>query len=267
MKRNCKYDILRGIGILLIVLAHVGSPEVLHQMRCFDVPLLIFISGLVIKLGSYKEETYIHYVKRRITRIVIPVWAFLVIYFIALFLLLQLGFITTFPTWDYIFKSFLFIGGISYVWIFRIFLLLTLMTPLIIRIGEGNIRSVLYVMLAIASCEIIKFKEPLYQSSSLLSFVLQDCITTVLGYSVLLLLGIIIRRMNNKQNRYLTLFVCMLFFAMIVYASFSGDNIQITPYYKYPPRLLFISYGALCSLILYNAIPNIDKDNDCLKIV
>lgn len=44
--RDPAVDLLRFIGISMIFLAHIGPPAALFQLRSFDVPLMIFVSGL-----------------------------------------------------------------------------------------------------------------------------------------------------------------------------------------------------------------------------
>lgn len=44
--RDVEVDVLRSIGILLIILAHIKAPLVPTVIRCFDVPLMVFVSGL-----------------------------------------------------------------------------------------------------------------------------------------------------------------------------------------------------------------------------
>jgi fucose 4-O-acetylase-like acetyltransferase len=44
--RDLRIDILRVAGLLLIILAHVSPPFLLFQFRTFDVPLMVFVSGL-----------------------------------------------------------------------------------------------------------------------------------------------------------------------------------------------------------------------------
>ena len=44
--RDIEVDVLRSIGILLIILAHIKAPLMLTIIRCFDVPLMVFVSGL-----------------------------------------------------------------------------------------------------------------------------------------------------------------------------------------------------------------------------
>jgi fucose 4-O-acetylase-like acetyltransferase len=44
--RDIEVDVLRSIGILLIILAHIKAPLMPTVIRCFDVPLMVFVSGL-----------------------------------------------------------------------------------------------------------------------------------------------------------------------------------------------------------------------------
>ena len=41
--RDYNIDILRAIGSLLVILAHVRPPEIILNFRSFDVILLVFI--------------------------------------------------------------------------------------------------------------------------------------------------------------------------------------------------------------------------------
>lgn len=44
MQRNNCIDLLRFWGLSLIILAHVNPPGILFHIRCFDVPLMLFVS-------------------------------------------------------------------------------------------------------------------------------------------------------------------------------------------------------------------------------
>lgn len=54
--RDDTVDVLRFIGLAMIILAHVDSPSVLFQLRNFDVPLIVLISSMLFGL-SYKNNT------------------------------------------------------------------------------------------------------------------------------------------------------------------------------------------------------------------
>jgi len=79
--RDERIDVLRFIGLAMIILAHVGPPGVILQARNFDVPLMLIVAGLSFH-SSYRDEPYLSYLWKRIKRLVFPVWLFLSIYFL-----------------------------------------------------------------------------------------------------------------------------------------------------------------------------------------
>ncbi len=44
--RDTRIDFLRFVGLIMIIFAHVNPPAVLFQLRNFDVPLMVLISGV-----------------------------------------------------------------------------------------------------------------------------------------------------------------------------------------------------------------------------
>jgi fucose 4-O-acetylase-like acetyltransferase len=49
-------DFLRFLGLSLIILAHVTPQGLVFQIRNFDVPLMVFISGVSFALAEKKEH-------------------------------------------------------------------------------------------------------------------------------------------------------------------------------------------------------------------
>src|SRR4051812_10196060 len=83
-KRNITIDLLRVAGLLCIILAHVSPPETIFQIRNFDVPLMVMVSGMLFSLTNKDEQMFrpLDYVKKRFVRLVIPVWLFLTAFFL-----------------------------------------------------------------------------------------------------------------------------------------------------------------------------------------
>lgn len=54
-RRDSSVDYLRVVGLLLIILAHVHAPKIVHQIRTFDVPLMVFTSGMCYAISSKKR--------------------------------------------------------------------------------------------------------------------------------------------------------------------------------------------------------------------
>ena len=80
MKRKINLDILKTIGLLCIILAHINPPKVLFQIRNFDVVLMIIISAY-LGLSNRKIENPFSYIGNRFCRLVIPCWLFLLLFF------------------------------------------------------------------------------------------------------------------------------------------------------------------------------------------
>lgn len=83
--RDKTIDIMRVIGIMLIILAHVSPPEFLFQLRTFDVPMMIFISGMSYYVASKKDVKIVPYVKSRFRRLVVPAWIFITLFYITIY--------------------------------------------------------------------------------------------------------------------------------------------------------------------------------------
>lgn len=131
LKRDDTLDMLRGIGLFCIMLAHVGPPAFFFQLRNFDVPLMVLVAGsaFVMSTNHGPKTGYIEYITKRLIRLVIPTWIFLIVFFL---LTLITSFIMQkaypFPFFK-IFSSFFPGMGIGYVWIIRVFLLVSLIVP------------------------------------------------------------------------------------------------------------------------------------------
>lgn len=133
-KRDKSIDLLRTIGLMGVILAHVNAAPVIMKLRGFDVVLLVFVTGLSYIASGGNQKNYISYLKKRFLRLCLPAWSFLCIYFI-LFRFLSF-FNKTLPqyTWKDYFGSFSFLSGIGYVWIIGVYLLIAVMLPILEKI-------------------------------------------------------------------------------------------------------------------------------------
>lgn len=130
---NLGIDILKSIGIILIILAHMGIPKVLFQLRNFDVVLLVILSGF-LSVKSYKSnQSFYKYIKKRFIRLIIPVWIFLTIFF-GIFAISDIGKEGETFCFNTIFRTYALIDGIGYVWIFRVYMLCAISVPLLLKL-------------------------------------------------------------------------------------------------------------------------------------
>ena len=77
------FKFLAGIHrISMFFLAHIGPPAALFQLRSFDVPLMIFVSGL--SYSGRQVVGYASFVRKRLGRLLIPLYFFLTVYFLVM---------------------------------------------------------------------------------------------------------------------------------------------------------------------------------------
>ena len=132
-QRDERIDLLRFIGLAMVILAHVYPPFIVAQLRNFDVPLMVLVSALSFS-ASVKQESYGQYVWARVKRLVFPVWLFLALYFAMQW---ALAFPVTLPSArETIARTFGLLDGIGYVWVIRVFLLVALIGPFIYRFHQ-----------------------------------------------------------------------------------------------------------------------------------
>lgn len=82
MKRNKSIDIMKGIGVLLMVLGHLGSvcPDYLHSwIYSFHMPLFFFCSGFFARECRSRYDVA-HTIKRRCRSLFIPYLVYAVVF-------------------------------------------------------------------------------------------------------------------------------------------------------------------------------------------
>lgn len=136
-KRELSIDILRVIGIFLIILAHVNPPNFLFQLRNFDVTLMVVISAISFVMSNKEirnKKEYFDYVKKRFKRLIIPTWIFFTLFFVVYFLV-SLIFGIEFP-FDFgtVISAYTLFYGVGYTWIIGILFVCACFYPLIIML-------------------------------------------------------------------------------------------------------------------------------------
>lgn len=57
MKKYPYIDFLKLVGLFCIILAHVGPPAVVMQLRNFDVPLMVILSGMLAANSQHLDKS------------------------------------------------------------------------------------------------------------------------------------------------------------------------------------------------------------------
>lgn len=250
--RNIKLDILRVIGLLCIILAHTRPPDILLQLRTFDVPLMVIVSGAAFAVSSGENIRYFEYFRIRIPRLLAPTWTFLVIFFtIIYFLSLLTG--NNYPfSFRVIIDSFSLMSGIGYVWIIRVFLLVAIVAPIIFNVNNKIINNVKYFFCIFVLYVFYEFTLYFYKPVSGIDFIMNNILFYLIPYSCLFAVGLRLPYININRFIY-PLSLCLIVFFMLFIINYSNHSFNLTEY-KYPPRQYYFWYGIVISLILYYLI-------------
>lgn len=244
--RNIRIDFLRALGLAMIVLAHISPPALIMQLRNFDVPLMVLVSGMSFGL-SYQQEPYASYLWKRIKRLVFPVWIFLTLYF-CFITLLDLPLETLTP--NRILGSYFLVNGIGYVWIIKVFLLVALVSPLIYRFHTSTQGNHLYfgsIALMFISYEIIRFLTQDFFTNRP-GELIQSISHYMVPYALVFAIGLRLPSLKPEETVW-GMNLCLAIFILLAFllAMESGNPVP-TQTHKYPPTLYYFSYALTLSL-------------------
>ena len=244
-------DYLKVIGLLCIILAHICPDPTILQLRNFDVPLMVLISGY-LAVGSFKRSlkknrSFINFIARRIYRLLIPTWIFLIIFF---------AFMSFFPVngaypydINYIISSFLLLDGISYVWIIRIFLICAFITPVIYYFDKIENDYLQFLILLIAY---ILYEIAIFNKINEMNIIFEFILAYVIPYGIIYLLGMITTKTSAKADGIISI-IFLIAFVISAYLLYMNTGIlQPTQTMKYPPTIYYISYALFVSFMLFS---------------
>lgn len=251
--RNYRIDLLRFIGLSMIIFAHIGSYGVLFQIRNFDVPLMVLVSGMSFGLSYKMNEKYFNYLWKRVKRLVFPVWIFLTIYFTSLLMLDPQSLDLDLKT---VITSYLLINGIGYVWIIKVFILVAMISPLIFKLHTGitSHKKYFFVLaLVFIIYEFIRYLSlPYIQNGT--GKAISNITHYIVPYGVVFAVGLRMPILKNVQIKYLSIVSFLLFSISALALYFIYDQLIATQNYKYPPSIYYFSYALFvsCTLWLYS---------------
>lgn len=244
--RNQKIDHLRALAILCIILAHTGLQGILFNLRCFDVPLMAFCLAISYYYSS-KNLSYISYVKKRFTRLIVPTYIFLALLFTSLFFIAQ---ITDTPyqfNIFYILHAFFMDTGYGYAWIMRTFFLVSLLMPFLYKLSKKYQHFVeilgIFTLLLILQIFLV-YLIPYVPSSWQILYT--QLVPLAFGYCPIALPGLLVFQLDRKKLLHLSIVIlCYLSISFYLY------GLHGLTYFKYPPQLPFILYGCFCGCFLW----------------
>ena len=252
-------DLLKAIGLLLIILAHVKPNSILLQIRIFDVPLMVLVSGYLAQASYERAKTPIQYYIKRFMRLYVPTFLFLTFFFIFFNL-------TTTPPEFSINKiarsyALLFSGTIGYVWIIRVFLLCALITPAIVHFQKYLFSKIGIAMLVVVYA--------LYEFSLRTVYppeLFKEIVYYAIGYGMILILGMALHHLSNIEIYKISILCGCIHLIIAGYLYYTnGHYIQIQKY-KYPPQLYYLSYSVCISYFLYAITVGIHLKEQIYKV-
>lgn len=246
-ERNTKIDILRAIAMICIIIAHSTPNPLAFQLRNFDVIMIVILLGASFQLSMQgKSINYIEYLIKRFKRLVVPTWIFLTIFF-SFFFILSLITNKEYFTFPQIIESYKLLGGIGFVWIMKVFMIVAVVSPLLLYISN-NIQSHLYyfALLIFIYCIYHLLYLQLEHISEPMNTYYKLILLEGISYSLVAAIGIRLLQLDKKSYNILTIVAIMLYAAFTLYYQF--EPIQ---HFKYPPHIYYISYGLMVTLIMY----------------
>lgn len=242
--RDTKLDILRGIGVLCIILAHVDPPGLIFQLRNFDVPLLVLVSGASYFLSNARNEKYGHYLFLRFVRLIIPTWIFLAVFFSLTFFASTIAKLTYPFSLQKVLSSFALMEGIGYLWIIRVFFLIAIISPLIKNAMSINRQALfwffiglLYIVYELAANYSIN------RSNELIKFILTEVVFYVMSYGLVAAIGMSMIQLNIKKRIIIALLLLLAFLFLVIKYYLETGHLVASQVYKYPPTFYYFSYA------------------------
>lgn len=258
-KRNGTIDCLRFIGLSLIILAHVipsarrgasidmDYQAALFNLRCFDVPMMLFISGLAY---SYRKIDFsVTFFVRRLLRLIVPVYIFLTGYFLITTTLKYAAGIDFGYSVRQMVSSYLLMGGIGYVWIIRVFLLIAFLTPLL-KTAERRVHNDILLWLILVGVTAL-ISIGVHNGWGMNNRFVNKCVYYAIGYSISFIAGLRVMRMDKKRFIRFFVLVSIVMVALCCAQTYGGGNILAFQTQKYPPQYYYIFYGLFMSLVCY----------------
>ncbi|TQV71752.1 acyltransferase [Exilibacterium tricleocarpae] len=252
-QRNVSLDLMRFLGVIIIMIAHAEPPAWLFQLRNFGTPLLIVASGLTyVVIYRNRSLDLVPFLKKRLSRLILPAWIFLTVFFAVTWLIFTyLG--QAYPfSFGRMATSYTFYSGIGFVWILKVYIILALITPLALRINRAPIPNSVYfasLLLLYIVYELVLWRLTPYVPAVLSGF-MNTVVFVILPYSLLYFYGLRLAELTNRQIIVVAGVAFLLFGGLAVSKYLDQGAFIPTQNFKYPPTIYYLSY-AFCALNLF----------------
>jgi len=255
--RNDDIDVLRGLGIISMILIHVTawyrsdhSASFFWNSSQFAVQVFVFCSGYVFALKNLSSNTLLSVIGmlRRAFRLLIPYYAFLLVYLPVENLITHRSL-----TPPYILRSITLTGGPDFNWAVLLFLQMAILSPILAWLFRKH-RTLFWIVSTVAFFSSV---------ASLGMHVANYKLVMWLPWAVIALFSwyIAVRKtwVMPFMISSLLFLVSGAFIATMSASMLFFDN-------KYPPNIYYLSYGAIWILALMKIIPYIPINNGIRRL-
>ncbi len=244
MERDVYVDFLRALGLILLIGVHVNAPYWYVPIRSFDVPLMVFVSAMCYKPLRGGVVTYLI---KRFKRIYIPVFVFLIIYFLVAILSHNLN-IQEKSSIELVLGSFMLLNepSIGFVWIMRVFLIMAIIMPVLYKIISCYKHAWIIIIIVLIMSQIAIANIDIFNNNQIGYLLGNQILLYAIGYSPIAILGLVIKKISYQQ-----ISGCVLFAMIVLIMVLSYNKMEFCPQtFKYPPSSIFQFYGIImCSLL------------------
>lgn len=253
--RDQRFDIMRSLGLLLIVVAHIfttQSFQVFYQIRNFDVPMMVLISGAVYNYTT-KRSNYGIYCYKRFIRLIAPTWVFLTFFYI-----LGHFIFSPYPNFPQtLFDSYTLTNTIysSYVWIIAVFALVALVVPLFDYLYRQIKNEYIYLAIVVLIYLFYEFFRHRYMSfrNPVVDHLFQNYFYFLPPYGCIAAFGYILPKLKKPVVwGSVGIFGALYAFLAVQMANAASPHAYVSlDTCKFPPSIYYVSYGMFGSLLVF----------------
>lgn len=245
-QRDQTIDSLRGIAILGMILTHVtvfyssSIARTIWDLSHFSVPIFIFCSVYLFLqkqlANKHHSISFIPYIKKRLLRLVMPYYLFLPLFFLTIWFLKPQTL-----TINYLFQSIFLIGGVDINWLVLLFLYFAILLPPFLFVLRRRVLFWLWFALSFGSSILYLWYVPPISYKFIMW----------LPWSLMLFFSLLFLRIEHIKRKRIMLAVILTALFLVLYSlRLFVDQSVVLIHNKYPPNLLYLSYGMAVILSL-----------------
>lgn len=203
---------------------------------------MVFVSGMAYYCSGKHNVQIWPYAISRFQRLVLPVWIFLSLFFLFIFIFRPEKFMNLLTVQN-VFSSFL-LQGFGYVWIIKVFLIIAIFSPLYVKfIQYKNGYSLAFITLAMLLVSLFIANINLsVNNNEVLNFLL-DVYFSAIVYGSVFMLGYRYLNLSISERKFIFLLYFSVFIVCVVAYYIIYGKVLGPQFFKYPPSLFYIAYA------------------------